>query len=151
MTQRIGGMDFDITIGTTEIHVESITLDVTDNSGVSKTRGVPDGWVKGDKSAEGEIELSEKEFKKLNEEARRAGSWEDLPTTDILFYAETATDFSKVEAFGCKLKIASALNFDPNGGEKATKKVAYMVTAPEFIRLDGVPLIGEASLRGIVG
>lgn len=151
MTQRIGGMDFDITIGTTLIHVESITLDVTDNSAATQTRGVPNGWVKGDKSAEGEIELDEHEFKKLNEEARTAGSWEDLPETDILFYAETASDYTKIEAFGCKFKVSSVLNFDPKGGEKATKKIAYVVTAPEFIHLDGVPIIGEASLRGIVG
>lgn len=151
MTQRIGGMDFDITIGTELIHVETISLDITDNSAVAQTRGVPDGWVKGDKSAEGEIELSESEFKKLNEEARRAGSWEDLEPFDILFYAETSSDKSKVEAFGCKLKVTSALGFDPKGGAKATKKLAYMVTAPEFVRLDGVAIIGEASLRGIVG
>ena len=151
MTQRVGGMDFDISIGTTLIHVDSISLDVTDNSAVAYTRGVPNGWIKGDKSAEGEMELDEAEFKKLNELARQAGSWEELEVFDILFYAETAGDQSRVEAFGCKLKLSSALNMEPSGGEKATKTVAYMVTSPEFIHLDGVPIIGEASLRGIVG
>ncbi|HEO9045955.1 TPA: DUF2597 family protein [Enterobacter kobei] len=151
MTRRIGGMDFDITVGTTLIHVESVSLDVTDNSAVTQTRGVPDGWVNGDKSAEGEMELSESEFKKLNEEARLAGSWDDMDVFDILFYAETVSDYSKIEAFGCKLKVTSALSFDPKGGEKAKKKVAFMVTSPDFIHLDGVRIIGIDSLRGIVG
>lgn len=149
--QRFGGMDFDITFGTTIIHVESVSLDITDNTTATQTRGVPNGWVKGDKSASGEIEVDEDEFKKLNEEARTAGSWEDLAPGDLLFYAETSGGTSKIEAFGCKLKVTGAIGFDPKGGEKATKKIAFDVTAPEFVRFDGVPVIGSSSLRGIVG
>lgn len=151
MTQRIGGMDFDVTVGTDVIHVESVSLDITDNTATAQSRGVPDGYVKGDMSAEGELELDEKNFKLLNEQARAAGSWRDLDVLDMLFYASAGSASTKVEAFGCKLIVTAPLNFDPKGGEKATKKLKYLVTAPEFVRIDGVPILSEDDLRNIVG
>ena len=151
MTQRIGGMDFDITVGTEVIHVESVSLDITDNTAAAQSRGVPDGYVQGDVSAEGEFELDEKNFAVLNERARAAGSWRALEALDVLFYASTAALTTKVEAFGCKLIVTSPIGFDPKGGEKATKKLKYLVTAPEFVRIDGVPILSESDLLNIVG
>lgn len=151
MTQRIGGMDFDITVGTDQVHVESVSMDITDNTAVAQSRGVPDGHVKGDVAAEGEFEFDEKNFAKLNEQARAAGSWRDLEPVDILFYADAGGMSTKVEAFGCKLIVTAPLNFNPKGGEKATKKIKYLVTAPEFVRIDGVPILSESDLRNIVG
>lgn len=149
MTQRIGGADFDITVGTELIHVETATLDIEDNGATSQTNGVPDGWVKGDKSASGEMVVSESEFKKLLAQARAAGSWEDLRPADLLFYAKTYSDFVKIEAFGCKFKISSLLNIDSKGGEKSTRTLPFEVTSPDFIHIDGVPYIGPDSLNGI--
>ncbi|WP_312156327.1 phage protein [Lelliottia nimipressuralis] len=151
MTARLGGMDFDIMIGTTQVHVESITLDITDNTAVAQTRGVPNGYVNGDVSAEGEMELDEQNFKKLNAAARAAGSWRDLGVFDILFYGQVVGETSKIEAFGCKLTISSLFGADPKGGEKSTKTVPYKVTAPEFISIDGVSYLSSSDLRGIVG
>ncbi|HFI1904555.1 TPA: phage protein [Enterobacter roggenkampii] len=151
MTFRVGGMDFDVTVGTEMIHVESVSLDITDNTAVAQSRGVPDGYVRGDVAAEGEIELDEKNFAALNELARMAGSWRDLEALDMLFYASTGSFSTKVEAFGCKFIVTNPLNFDPKGGEKATKKIKYLVTAPEFVRIDGVPILGASDLRNIVG
>ncbi|RTP98385.1 DUF2597 family protein [Enterobacter sp. WCHEn045836] len=151
MTQRIGGMDFDITVGTDQVHVESVTLDITDNTAVAQSRGVPDGYVKGDVSAEGEFEFDEKNFATLNEHARSAGSWRELEPVDVLFYADVGNMSTKVEAFGCKLIVTGPLNLNPKGGEKATKKIKYLVTATEFVRIDGVPILGGRDLRNIVG
>ncbi|HHG5564769.1 phage protein, partial [Pseudomonas aeruginosa] len=53
---RISGMNFDITLGDLQVHVEKATLDITDNSAVAQTRGVPDGFVDGDVTASGEYE-----------------------------------------------------------------------------------------------
>lgn len=149
--ERISGMNFDITLGTEPVHVKSATLDISDNTTVATTRGVPDGWTSGDVAAEGEFELDVRNFKKVNERARAAGGWRAMATTDILFYAETGTESIKIEAFGCKLILTSLFGADPNGGETATKKVKYIVTAPEFIRIDGVPVLSEADVRGILG
>ncbi|EJX1223585.1 DUF2597 family protein, partial [Cronobacter sakazakii] len=54
MSKRISGMSFDFYIDGTLVHAEKITLDITDNTTAVQTRGVPDGFVDGDVSAEGE-------------------------------------------------------------------------------------------------
>ncbi|WP_256591650.1 phage protein, partial [Pseudomonas sp. HMWF006] len=54
---KIGGKNFDVSLGDIALHVESCTLDITDNSAVAQTRGVPDGYVDGDVAAAGELEL----------------------------------------------------------------------------------------------
>jgi len=151
MTARIGGMDFDITLGTEIIHVKTTTLDVTDNTAAAQTRGVPDGHVAGDVAAEGEMELDTKNFKKIGAVARAAGSYRGMPTTDILWYANTGDEELKVEAFGCKLIITSPFSFDPKGGETASHKVKYIVTSPDFVHIDGVPMLSENDVRDLIG
>ncbi|QDL33838.1 phage protein [Serratia liquefaciens] len=151
MTARIGGMDFDITLGTEIIHVKTISLDITDNTAVAQTRGIPDGHVAGDVSAEGEMEMDTKNFKKIGAVARAAGSYRGMPTTDILFYANTGDEEITVEAFGCKLIVTSPLSFDPKGGETASHKVKYLVTSPDFVHIDGVPQLSESDVRDLIG
>ncbi|PVZ87909.1 DUF2597 domain-containing protein [Serratia sp. S1B] len=151
MSSRIGGMDFDITLGTEIIHVKTISLDVTDNTAATQTRGVPDGHVSGDVSAEGEMEMDTKNFKKIGAAARSAGSYRAIPQTDILFYANTGDEELKVEAFGCKLIVTSPLSFDPKGGETASHKVKYLVTSPDFVHIDGVPILSENDVRDLIG
>ena len=72
--ERISGMSFDFYMLGEPIHAESASLSITDNSGVAQSHGVPDGWVSGDVSAEGEIELDSKNFAKLSAVAAAAGS-----------------------------------------------------------------------------
>ena len=151
MSSRIGGMDFDITLGTEIIHVKTITLDVTDNTATAQTRGVSDGYVAGDVAAEGEMELDTKNFKKIGAAARAAGSYRGIPLTDILFYANTGDEELKVEAFGCKLIVTGPVSFDPKGGETASHKVKYLVTSPDFVHIDGVPLLSESDVRDLIG
>jgi hypothetical protein len=151
MGQRIGGMDFDITLGTDLINVKSITMDVTDNTAVAKTRGVPDGHVNGDAEAGGEMELDTKNFKKITAVARAAGGYRSMPLTDILWYANTGDEELKVEAFGCKLIVTTPLAFDPNGAETATHKVKFLVTSPDFVKIDGVPILSAQDVRDLIG
>ena len=57
MSQRLSGQSIDIRLDGELIHVEKVSLDITDNSAAASTQGVPDGWVAGDVAAEGEIVL----------------------------------------------------------------------------------------------
>ena len=75
MTRRISGQSFDIELLGTMVHVEKASLTITDSSAVAQTRGIPDGFVDGEVSAECEFELDAKNFKLLSDAARRAGSW----------------------------------------------------------------------------
>ncbi|CAI8959265.1 DUF2597 family protein [Pseudomonas mosselii] len=146
---KISGMNFDISVGDLKIHVETATLDITDNSAVAQTKGVPDGWVAGDVSASGELEVDTTNFNLLIEAAGKAGSFRQLETFDQLFYAKTPTDEIRVEAFGCRLKISSLLNIDPKGGEKTKHKLPFDVTSPDFIHINGVPYLSAEEIEGL--
>ncbi|HCE3961464.1 DUF2597 family protein [Pseudomonas aeruginosa] len=146
---RISGMNFDITLGDLQVHVEKATLDITDNSAVVQTRGVPDGFVDGDVTASGEYELDAANFALLIEAAKRAGSFRKLEPVDSLFYAKAGDSEVRVEAFGCKLKVSSLLDIDPKGGSKTTHKVPFDVTSPDFIRINGVPYLDASETEDL--
>jgi hypothetical protein len=146
---RIGGKNFDINLGDLQIHVESCTLDITDNTAVAQTRGVPNGHVDGDVAASGEFEFDTSNFNLLIEAARSAGSFRQLEPFDSVFFAKAGEEEIRIEAFGCKLKVSSLLSVDPKGGEKSKHKVPFEVTSPDFIRVNGVPYLAAAEIEGL--
>ena len=146
---RIGGKNFDVNLGDLLAHVESCTLDVTDNTAVAQSRGVPNGHVDGDVSASGEMEFDSYNFNLLIESARSAGSFRGLEPFDIVFFAKAGDEELRVEAFGCKLRVSSLLSVDPKGGEKSKHKVPFDVTSPDSIRINGVPYLAAAEIEGL--
>ncbi len=146
---RISGKNFDVNIGDLLVHVETATLDITDNSAVAQDKGVPNGHVDGDVSASGELELDTSNFTLLIEAARRAGSFRALEPFDSVFFAKAGDEELRVEAFGLKLKVSSLLNIDSKGGEKTKHKVPFDVTSPDFIRINGVPYLDAAEIEGL--
>lgn len=146
---RISGMNFDVSLGDLQVHIEKATLDITDNSAVAQTKGVPDGYVDGDVAASGEFELDSANLGLLIHAANHAGSFRKLEPFDTLFFAKTATDELRVEAFGCRLKISSLLDIDPKGGQKSMHKVPFDVTSPDFIRINGVPYLDASEIEGL--
>lgn len=146
---RIGGKNFDINLGDLQVHVESCSLDITDNTAVAQTRGVPDGHVDGDVAASGEFEFDTANFNLLIEAARSAGSFRQLEPFDTVFFAQAGNDELRIEAFGCKLKVSSLLGLDPKGGEKSKHKVPFDVTSPDFIRVNGVPYLAASEIEGL--
>jgi hypothetical protein len=146
---RIGGKNFDINLGDLQVHIESCTLDITDNSATAQTRGVPNGTVDGDVAASGEFEFDTSNFNLLMEAARSAGSFRQLEPFDVVFFAKAGEEELRIEAFGCKLKVSSLLSVDPKGGEKSKHKVPFEVTSPDFIRVNGVPYLAAAEIEGL--
>jgi hypothetical protein len=146
---RIGGKNFDINLGDLQIHIESCTLDITDNTAVAQSRGVPNGHVDGDVAASGEFEFDTSNFNLLIEAARTAGSFRQLEPFDSVFFAKAGDEELRIEAFGCKLKVSSLLSVDPKGGEKSKHKVPFEVTSPDFIRVNGVPYLAAAEIEGL--
>lgn len=149
--ERISGMSFDFFMLGEPIHAESVSLSITDNSGVAQTRGIPDGWVSGDVTAEGEIELDSKNFAKLSAVAAAAGSYRSIPTTDFVYFAQRGGVRDKVESFGNKLILTDIINIDPKGGAKSTKKIKYFVTSPDFVKINGVPYLSPSDTRDLIG
>lgn len=146
---RIGGKNFDINLGDLQVHVENCTLDITDNTAVAQSRGVPNGHVDGDVAASGEFEFDTSNFNLLIEAARTAGSFRQLEPFDSVFFAKAGDEELRIEAFGCKLKVSSLLSVDPKGGEKSKHKVPFDVTSPDFIRVNGVPYLASAEIEGL--
>ncbi|HCM1918322.1 TPA: DUF2597 family protein [Salmonella enterica subsp. salamae serovar 28:r:e,n,z15] len=150
MTERISGMSFDVSYGGRTVHVRTATLDITDNTKAIQERGVPGGWVRGDVEASGEIELDTANFQILGEAAKAAGSWRDIEEADFLFFAQAAKTELKVEAFGCKLLISGLLNIDSKGSDTTNHKIKFLVTSPEFVRIDGVPVLSASDVRDLM-
>lgn len=147
---KIGGKNFDVSLGDLALHVENCNLDITDNSAVAQTRGVPDGYVDGDVGASGELELDTTNFNLLIDAARNAGSFRSLKPFDAVFFAQAGEDEQlRVEAFGCRVKISSLLGVDSKGGEKSKHKVPFDVTSPDFIRINGVPYLDAKETEGL--
>ncbi|EAA7538710.1 DUF2597 family protein [Salmonella enterica] len=149
-TERISGMSFDVSFNGRVIHVKTITLDVTDNTKAIQERGVPNGWVRGDAEASGELELDTVNFQLLGEAAREAGSWRDIEEADFLFFAQAAKTELRVEAFGCKLVLSNLLNIDSKGGDSLSHKIKYLVTSPEFVKIDGIPILSATDVRDLM-
>ena len=149
--QRISGKNFDISIGDLAITVNKTTLTIEDKTEVAKDGGVPNGFVDGEVSASGDLELDALAMSILGEAAKSAGSWCALEPFDMLFYAKTGqNEEMKVEAFGCKLLLDSLLDVDKAGGQKHISKVKYLVTSPDFIRINGVPYLRPEETEGLV-
>lgn len=151
MTKRISGMSFDVYLDSDLLHVETATLTITDNTAAATTHGVPDGYVDGDVSAEGEMELATKAVAIIKARAQQSGSWRGIPPLDLLFYAKAGDEEVKVEAFGCKLNASDLLNIDPKGGAVATRKFKFVVTDPRFINIDGIPYLESEATENLIG
>ena len=149
MSAKIGGKNFDITLGDLSVHVEACTLDITDNTAPAQTRGVPNGHVDGDVAAAGEMEFDTTNFNLLIEAAKTAGSFRAMEPFDSVFFAKAGEEELRIEAFGCKLRLSNILTIDPKGGTKNTHKVPYDVTSPDFIKINGVPYLDAAEIEGL--
>lgn len=150
-SQRISGKNFDIQLGDLAVNINKATLSIEDNTAVALDNGVPNGWVDGDTTASGELELDAQAVSLVIEAAKAAGSFRQLKPFDMLFYAKTGSEEEmKVEAFGCKLMVESLLDIDKKGGEKHLTKIKYVVTSPDFVRINGVPYLSREETEGLV-
>ncbi len=146
---RLSGMNFNVMLGDKMIHVDTCTLTITDNSAVSQTAGVPDGFVDGDVSANGELSINASQFALISASAKSAGAWRAMETFDIMFYGKTAKDEVKVEAFGCRIKLSDLLDVDRKGGQASLFKIPFDVTSPDFVHIDGVPYLRPDEIENI--
>ena len=146
---RISGMNFNVNLGDIMVHVDTATLNITDNSSVSQTSGVPDGFVDGDVAASGELSVNASNFNLISQAAKSAGSWRAMQTFDILFYAKTSKDEMKVEAFGCRIKLSDILDIDKKGGSASMFKLPFDVTDPDFVSINGVPYLRPDEIENI--
>lgn len=148
---NFSGKNFHLTFSEgIKVIVESATLNITDNSAVAQSQGLPDGEVDGDLAADGELVVDTKNFKIITEQARKAGSFKQLPAFDLSFFAGSSSFSQQVEAFGCKFKISALLNIDTKGGSKHTHTLPFYVTSPDFVHIDGVPYANPDEVKEVL-
>lgn len=143
MSKQINGMSFELTLGEYDIHAEKFSLDITDNSAAVKKNGRPDGHVDGDVEASGEIEIDASGLKVIMDVASSAGSFQSLPTFDIVAYAKIGELEVKVEAFECKLKISKILDVDKSSSDPTKFVLPFIVTGKDFVRVNGTSIIDQ--------
>lgn len=151
MNRRISGMNFDVELLGIMIHVEKATVTISDNTAVTQTRGITDGYVDGDVTADVEYEFDTKNFNLLSQAAKSAGSWRGIAPHDVLYYANSGSEEIKVEAFGVKLLLSDLLDIDGKGGDKNIHKIKGFITSPDFIRINGVPYLSSEDTRHLIG
>ncbi|OTA17198.1 tail protein [Xenorhabdus beddingii] len=151
MSQRISGQSIDFNMDGSLVHAEKVNLSITDNTAAAQTQGVPDGYIAGDVAAEGEIELSTKYLDIVTAKARAAGSWRGIQPVDLMWYAKAGNEEMKVEAYGCKLIVSDILDVDPKGGSIMTHKVKFVVTSPDFVRINGIPYLEAELTQSLIG
>lgn len=147
---RFSGQNFDVTILGVMVHVESASATISDESDVAKSRGIPDGFTFGAVGCEVEYELDLNNFRKLQQEARSAGSWRGIKPHDCLFYANNGEDADKIELFGVKLKIEDLLSVDPSSADKTKRKLKGFVTSPHFVRINGISYLSADDTRNLI-
>ena len=144
---RLAGVDFDIRVGGFAIPINKANISIEDGGEVSLSGGTPNGHTNGEMKASGEIVLSPEGVSILTEAAKNAGSWEELPPYDMIFYGKTVGNDGeemKVEAFDCKLRIADLLDIDRNSNTKPETKLKYDVTGRDFVFINDVPVLSQA-------
>lgn len=149
--KRLGAQNFDIMVGNLLIHVDSMSASISDNRQAVFTRGIPDGYVDGDVSCTGDIEVDSKNFNLFVESARSSGSWRAMPTFDIIYSGQTVSDKQTIALYGCLLNVGDLLAHDQKGGDKSKHKVTFAVTSPDFVRINGVPYLDATDVRDLLG
>lgn len=147
--KHLGALDFNIMVGDLLIHVENMTATITDNRQAVMTRGVPNGYVDGDVACAGDIEVDTKNFNLLSDVARVNGSFRGMPPFDIIYIGKNVSGQHKQELFGCVLNISDLINNDAKGGEKSRHKLAFQVSSPDFVRINGVPYLSAENVRDL--
>lgn len=145
--QHITGMDVNVSIGTELINVKQFTLNVEDGMKATSTRGIPNGHVRGPVAASGEITLDTESYNLVIDEARKAGSFQQLSVFDIISLGKTVNQEFKTAAYGCKLKASKILEANSDGGEKLEHTIAYEVTDSRFVEINGVSYLDQEFLE----
>lgn len=148
--KRVSSSSFSVTVGDLKMLVSKATLSIEDGRKVVKDNGVPNGYVDGEVGASGEMELDATAMGILAEAARAAGSWQAIEPLDVMFYAKGTKEEEKVEAFGCLLNVTDLPEYDPTSDKKAITKVAYEVTDPDFVRINGIPYLEKERTEALV-
>ena len=138
--QRISGRDVEVRLPSGILtHFDSVNLNLASGTKAVNSAGYPAGWVYGEVTGDGDLQVDPDELVKLLEEAESAGSWEEMDALDLVLYANTGELELKIEAFGAKLDFPD-VKVDAKGGDKLTHGIKFQITGTDYVHINGVPL-----------
>jgi hypothetical protein len=143
------GLDVDVVLDASlMVTFDKVTLKIDDASKEAMSKGRPNGSLRGAVSAGGDITLQTAELKKILDLAKRSGSFQQLAPFDMVINADNVDDGSfKVEAFGCKFKLADLIDADANGEGQLMHTINFFVTGKEFVNINGVPYLRTSDIE----
>jgi hypothetical protein len=148
--KRVSSSSFAFSMGDFRLIAEKASISIEDGRKAVKDGGIPNGYVDGEVGASGEIEIDAAALSIISEEAKTKGSWQEIEPVDLLFYAKGTKEEEKVEAFGCLLNLTDIAEYDPTSDKKATTKITFEVTSPDFVRINGVPYLAKDRTEALV-
>lgn len=137
---QISALEVDISLNSSNIIANKMTISITDNSKAAKSKGMPDGTLRGSVEATGSFEFDSYNFGLLLEDAKKAGSFRGMKPVDVLAHADAAVKL-KVGAYGCKMKLSDVLDVDYTSEDGLVHKVEFYVTGKDFIKINDVPYL----------
>lgn len=149
MAERYSGQNVVLRIGNSRISFETVTLDIDDSTSAAMNDGRPNGFTRGEVKASGQLVADLINFKRLNEEARSAGSWRALQRQelDINFFGDNGSERQEIIAYGCILMISGLGDFDKSSSDKSKYTIDYQVCGKRFIDIDGVPYLDPEEIE----
>ncbi|MDD1792522.1 DUF2597 family protein [Enterovibrio sp. ZSDZ42] len=151
MSQRISGKNLKFLLGGLKINAQKWTLSITDGDAVTYTNGIPDGYVDGEVSAAGDLEVNTANFNLILAAAKVKGSFRGLGTFDAKGFGAVGRDVLNIDMFGVKLKISDLIDADSAGGSALIHKITFDITSPDFININGVPYLRPDEAVDILG
>nr|VFK16707.1 MAG: Protein of unknown function (DUF2597) [Candidatus Kentron sp. LFY] len=142
---HVSGSTMEFSLGGLIIRADNFSLTIEDGMKAVTSRGIPHGWVDGEVSAKGDIEVDTENFNLIVDSAK---SFQELEAFDIDAVGKTPDQELRIQAFGCKLSIADLLSVDANGGDKLKHKIGFQVTDDDFVRINGKPYLAEHRTKG---
>lgn len=139
--RNFSGQNFGVSLADKMLNVVSANIAITNNGTVGMTNGVPNGWIDGSQTASGQIVVNTVDGEVIKELARTYGSYQKIPLFDMMFFAGDAEYNEKIEVFGVKIILEETYNGESAGGTPITKTFRIEVCSPDFIKIDGVPVL----------
>lgn len=147
--KRLGGKDVRLFFGSVELTCEKFDLKIDDKRAPAMSRGIANGYVDGECTASGSVTLDADNFAMLSA-SLEGDAWKDIEPQDIQAFASAGGLEKDINAYGCLLRIEDLLSFDAKGGEKLGSTIAFDITDPDFVDIDGRPYLSADETDGFL-
>lgn len=137
---RITGRDVEVRLGSgLVITFDEVNLNLDDGITATSDQGYPDGWGRGEITGGGDMKTNIADHNAILAEVPEGGSFEMLDAFSMTFFGSAGSEELLIEVDGAKIKFPS-YSFDGAGGPKQMASFPFLVTGPDFVKINGTRL-----------